>query len=185
MFNAIGWNHVERFNKNAALPGKDSAARMSGDKCEPFEETSDCTTPILLKRTEARTNLMDTALRSQALSAKRSPRMAIKAKGKIVFMDLAEIIALEAGGNYVSLCHKSGSYLIRGSLSTIAEKLNPFGFVRIHRCVLVNKTYIEELRRCITGAYLLRVSGGKEYTITRTYKNNLRFLAESWLGTEI
>jgi two-component system, LytTR family, response regulator len=100
-------------------------------------------------------------------------------------MDPAEIIALEAEGNYVSLCHISGSYHIRESISTVAEKLDQFGFVRIHRCVLVNKACIEELRRCFTGTYLLRVSGGKEYTITRTYKKNLRFLAESWLGTGI
>lgn len=123
---------------------------------------------------------MDTSLLSQA--ARRSPRIAIKAKGKIVFIDPAEIIALEAGGNYVSLCHTSDSYLIREPISTLAEKLNPFGFVRIHRCVLVNIAYIEELRRSVTGVYLLRVSGGKEYTITRTYKNNLRFLAESCLA---
>ena len=32
--------------------------------------------------------------------------------------------------------------------------------------------------------YLVRVSSGKKYTITRTYKNNLRFLADIWLGTE-
>ena len=32
---------------------------------------------------------------------------------------------------------------------------------------------------------LVRVSGGKKYTITRTYKNNLRFLADIWLGTKI
>jgi two-component system LytT family response regulator len=128
---------------------------------------------------------MDTSLQSQAPVVRRSPRIAIKAKGKIVFMDPAEIIALEADGNFVSLCHTSGLYLIRESISNIAEKLNPFGFVRIHRCVLVNVAYIEELRRCVTGVYLLRVSGGKEYTVTRTYKNNLRFLAESWLGTEI
>ena len=33
--------------------------------------------------------------------------------------------------------------------------------------------------------YLVRVSGGKEYTITRTYKNNLRFPTDIWLGVEI
>ena len=32
---------------------------------------------------------------------------------------------------------------------------------------------------------LVRVSGGMKYTITRTYKNNLRFLADIWLSTEI
>jgi len=100
-------------------------------------------------------------------------------------MDPAEIHAVEADGNCVSLRARSGSYVIREPISSIAEKLHPFGFVRIHRCVLVNTAYIEELRRCVTGVYLLRISSGEEYTITRTYKDNLKYLAESWLGTEI
>ena len=49
----------------------------------------------------------------------------------------------------------------------------------------MNVAHIEELRRCVTGMYLVRVSSGKKYTITRTYKNNLRFLADIWLSTEI
>jgi two-component system, LytTR family, response regulator len=128
---------------------------------------------------------MDTSLPAQTSPPRRSARIAIKAKGKIVFVDSAEIIALEADGNYVSLRHTSGTYVIRESISIIAEKLDPFGFVQIHRGVLVNRVYIEELRRCATRAYLVRVSGGKEYTITRTYKDNLRRLADSWLGTEV
>lgn len=59
------------------------------------------------------------------------------------------------------------------------------GMVRIHRSVVVNVAHIVELRQCVTGVYLVRVSGGKKYTITRTYKNNLRFLADIWLSTEI
>jgi two-component system LytT family response regulator len=128
---------------------------------------------------------MDILLPAQGFAATRSPRIAIKAKGKIVFVDSAEIIALEADGNCVSLRHTSGTYVIRESISSIAEKLDPFGFVRIHRCVLVNRVCIEELRRCVTGMYLVRVSGGREYTIARTYKDNVRRLAESWLGAEI
>ena len=176
--------YVERSDWNTPLPAKGqfySRTSMS----EPFEKTIDRTTPILLEPMAPRANSMDIPHRPQALAARRSPRIAVKAKGKIVFIDPAEIIALEAQGNYVSLRHISGSYLIRESISTIAEKLNSFGFVRIHRCVLVNKACIEELRRCAAGVYLLRVRGSREYTITRTYKKNLRFLAELWLGTEI
>jgi DNA-binding LytR/AlgR family response regulator len=69
--------------------------------------------------------------------------------------------------------------------SSIAEKLSAFGFVRIHRSVVVNLAHIDDLRRCVTDVYLVRVSGGKKYTIIRPFKNNLRFLAEIWLGTEI
>jgi hypothetical protein len=71
------------------------------------------------------------------------------------------------------------------TLSSIPEKLSAFGFVRIHRSVVVNVAHIEGLRRCVTCVYLVRVSGCKRYTITRTYKDNLRFLADVWLGTEI
>jgi hypothetical protein len=28
------------------------------------------------------------------------------------------------------------------------------------------------------------VKGGKEYTVTRTYKKNLKSLAEFWIGTD-
>jgi hypothetical protein len=31
---------------------------------------------------------------------------------------------------------------------------------------------------------VLRVRGGKKYTVTRTYKKNLHLLAGSWIGTD-
>jgi two-component system, LytTR family, response regulator len=102
--------------------------------------------------------------------AAQARRIAVNAKGEIVFVYPAEIIALKADGDRLRLCHTSGPYLIREPLSSIAEKLSAFGFVRIHRSVVVNVAHIEELRRCVTGVYLVRVSGGKKYTITRTYK---------------
>jgi DNA-binding LytR/AlgR family response regulator len=57
--------------------------------------------------------------------------------------------------------------------------------LRTHRSVVVNVAHIEELRQCVTGVYLVQVSGGEKYTITGTCKNNLKFLAGIWLGTEI
>jgi DNA-binding LytR/AlgR family response regulator len=65
----------------------------------------------------------------------------------------------------------------------VAQKLEPHGFIRIHRSVLVNASFVEEIRPQPTGEYGLRVKGGKEYTVTRTYKRNLKSLAAFWLGT--
>lgn len=48
--------------------------------------------------------------------------------------------------------------------------LERYGFVRIHRSVMVNRLFVEEIRPYPTGAYGLRVDGGKEYTVSRTYK---------------
>lgn len=111
-------------------------------------------------------------------------KIAIKAKGRILFIDPAEIIAVEAEGNYVLLLRASGSYLLRESMSGLAEKLKPFGFIRIHRSVLVNASFVQEIQPWATGEYILRIKGGKEYTVTRTFKKNLNSIAQFWLGTD-
>jgi len=99
-------------------------------------------------------------------------------------LDLVEIVAVQAEGNYVSLQHRPNPYLLRESLSSMAEKLKPFGFIRIHRSVVVNISAVEEIQPLPTGEYRLRVKGGKEYLVTRTYKDNLRDLAQLWVGSE-
>lgn len=99
-------------------------------------------------------------------------------------MDLAEIVAVQAEGNYVSLLHLTNPYLLRESLSSMAEKLKPYGFIRIHRSVVVNISAVEEIRPLPTGEYRLRVKCGKEYLVTRTYKESLRDLAQLWVGSE-
>jgi two-component system, LytTR family, response regulator len=113
----------------------------------------------------------------------KPPKIAIKSNGRIVFIDPHDLVVVQAEGNYVLLQQEAGSYLLRESISTIAENLKPYGFVRIHRSVLVNASFVQEIRPCATGEYELRVRGGKEYTVTRTYKKNLKALARFWMGT--
>jgi DNA-binding LytR/AlgR family response regulator len=93
-------------------------------------------------------------------------------------------VAVQAEGNYVSLRHQPIPFLLRESISSIAEKLKPYGFIRIHRSVVVNTSAVEQIQPLPTGEYRLRVKGGKEYMVTRTYKDNLRDLAQLWVGSE-
>jgi DNA-binding LytR/AlgR family response regulator len=111
-----------------------------------------------------------------------SPRVAIKVNGKILFVNLSDVVAVQAKGNYVSLQRNGSSYLVRELISAVAEQLEPLGFIRIHRSILVNTSFVEEIRPYSTGEYGLLVKGGKEYTVTRTYKKNLKSLAEFWIG---
>jgi DNA-binding LytR/AlgR family response regulator len=120
----------------------------------------------------------------EAIAKRHAPRIAIRVKGKILFLDAAEIVAVQAEGNYISLRHRACQYLLRESLWSMAEKLKPYGFIRIHRSVVVNISAVEEIQPLPTGEYRLRVKGGKEYLVTRTYKDNLRALAQLWIGSE-
>jgi DNA-binding LytR/AlgR family response regulator len=113
-----------------------------------------------------------------------SNRIGFRTNGSILLLNLADIPAVQAEGNYVSLRHRPNPYLVRESLSSMAEKLKPYGFIRIHRSVVVNSSAVEEIQPLATGEYRLRVTGGKDYLVTRTYKHNLRDLAQLWVGAE-
>jgi DNA-binding LytR/AlgR family response regulator len=128
-------------------------------------------------------NLMTLLRQLEILAKRQAPRIAFKAKGSILLLNLADILAVQAEGNYVSLRSRTNSYLVHESLSSIAEKLKPYGFIRIHRSVVVNVSAVEQVQPLPTGEYRLRV-GGKEYLVTRTYKHNLRDLAQLWVGSE-
>jgi len=117
-------------------------------------------------------------------ASRQAPRIAFKANGSIRLLDLADILAVQAEGNYVSLRPRTNPYLVHESLSSMAEKLRPYGFIRIHRSVVVNISAVEEIQPLPTGEYRLRVKGGKEYLVTRRYKHNLRDLAQLWVGSE-
>ena len=119
----------------------------------------------------------------QAHARPQSCRVAIKVGGKILFINLGDVVSVQAKGKCVWLQGSASSYLLRESISVVAEALETHGFIRIHRSVLVNILLVEEMRPLSTGEYCLRVEGGKEYTATRTYKKNLNSLADFWIGT--
>jgi len=131
------------------------------------------------------TSLMRVLRQLEAIATRpASPRIAFKTKGRILLLNLADVLAVQAEGNYVSLQHRPNPYLVHESLSSMAEKLKPYGFIRIHRSVVVNISAVEEIQPLPTGEYRLRVKGGKQYLVTRTYKDNLRDLAQLWVGSE-
>lgn len=129
-------------------------------------------------------HIREVVLQTRTLAMGKSARIAIRAKGRILFIDAADVIAVEAKGNHVLLLHTSSSHLLRESISTMEAKLSLHGFVRIHRSVLVNAALVEEIHPSSAGEYVLRVRGGREFTSTRTYKKNLGLLAQLWIGIE-
>jgi two-component system, LytTR family, response regulator len=118
----------------------------------------------------------------QKMSCPGRPMIAIKAKGRTLLINPGDVVAVQAEGNYVSLQRESDSYLLRESISKVAEKLKPYGFIRIHRSALVNTTFVVEIKPYSAGKCGLRVKGGKEYAVTSTYKKNLRPLTEFRIG---
>jgi len=97
-------------------------------------------------------NLMRVLRQLEVIAKRHAPRIAFKAKGRILLLDLADILAVQAEGNYVSLQHRTNLYLVHESLSSLAEKLKPYGFIRIHCSVVVNISAAEEIQALPTGS---------------------------------
>jgi two-component system, LytTR family, response regulator len=131
---------------------------------------------------ERAAKLVEALPQLQKLSRPGQSMIAIKAKGSILFINPGDVVAVQAEGNYVSLQRESDSYLLRESISVVAEKLKPYGFIRIHRSALVNVSFVVEIKPYSTGKCGVRVKGGKEFAVTHGYKKNLKLLTELRIG---
>ncbi len=160
--------------------GRDSTLESTADK---FCETAETSLLPVIGVDVA--NLMRVLRQLEVVTRRQALRIAFKANGRILLLDLANIQAVQAEGNYVSLRHRLNAYLVHESLSSLAAKLKPYGFIRIHRSVVVNISAVEEIEPLRTGEYTLRVKDGKDYLVTRTYKHNLKDLAQLWVGSAL
>ncbi|MGH9734501.1 MAG: LytR/AlgR family response regulator transcription factor [Candidatus Acidiferrales bacterium] len=112
----------------------------------------------------------------------RAARIAVRTDGKIIFVNPADVRVIEAQGNYVLLETASKSHSLRESISNVAEKLEPYGFVRIHRSTIVNASVVEEIRTSPSGEIRVCLKGSsKEYSVSRRYRNALRSIAPCWI----
>jgi DNA-binding LytR/AlgR family response regulator len=108
-------------------------------------------------------------------------RIAITSRRKIVFVNLADVVAVEARCNYVALRTLSGVHGLRRPISAVAENFEQYGFVRIHRSTIVNGRFVEEIRTSASGKMFVRLKGlGSAYDVSRKYRCALKRFASRW-----
>ncbi len=106
-------------------------------------------------------------------SANHLERIPVKTNGRIVLVELADVDAFEAEGNYVRIIVGDRSYLIRASLSSLEERLDPSRFLRIHRSTIVRLDRIAQLEPLFQGEYLITLRGGRQVRSSRRYRSRL------------
>ena len=103
----------------------------------------------------------------------QSSRIVVRHGERILFIKPSEIDAIESVGNYVRIQRGSERVLLRQTLAAIEERLQPHGFVRIQRSVLVNVERVAELRRESRESYVVQLATGGEYRLSPNYRANL------------
>jgi DNA-binding LytR/AlgR family response regulator len=114
----------------------------------------------------------------QTHSQAEPPSIWLHQRGQMVRIDLSELDWVKAEAEYVRLHVASGSFLLRGSISSLAERLSGEGFVQIHRSIIVN---LDRLRSLISnrGGLKIVLASGMTLPVGRKYQKTLRALLEA------
>ncbi len=96
-------------------------------------------------------------------------RIAVKSVNRIVIVQVASVVRLEAEDNYVRLW-ADRAYLHKETLTGLVARLDPREFLRIHRSHAVNVRFVRELRPLLHGEYEVVLGDGTELTSGRSYR---------------
>jgi two-component system LytT family response regulator len=100
-----------------------------------------------------------------------SGRLMIKSSGRMMFLPLDEIDAVESAGNYVRLHSGGRSYLVRDTMAGIEARLGSDRFCRIHRGWIVNLDRVREVATRPTGEHELVLRDGRRLRVGRAYRD--------------
>ena len=94
-------------------------------------------------------------------------RLAVKTPGKVTFVELDQIQAIEAAGKYAVVHAGKENHVVRETMSSLESHLPPQRFLRISRSVIVNMDQIQELQPMFKGENIVVLKNGKTYPTTR------------------
>lgn len=94
-------------------------------------------------------------------------RLAVKTPGKVTFLGLDQIQAIEAAGKYAVVHVGKENHVLRETMSSLESNLPPQRFLRISRSVIVNIDQVQELQPTFKGENLVVLKNGKSYPTTR------------------
>jgi hypothetical protein len=112
--------------------------------------------------------------------ASYAARFAIRSGSRIQVVSQENVLWISAARDYVELHTRTGTHLLRETMRSLQQKLDPARFVRIHRSRIVRLDQIVELIAREGGEYVVKLRDGSEHRCSRTYSGALA----SWISSE-
>jgi hypothetical protein len=104
-------------------------------------------------------------------------QFAIRAGSRIQVIYEKDVLWVSAARDYAELHTPSGTFLLRETMQSLQQRLDPERFVRIHRSRIVRWEQISELTRQDNGEYRVKLLDGSVHRSSRTFAPRL----ENWL----
>ena len=105
-------------------------------------------------------------------------RIEVKNPQRWDYVPVGEILWMRADGNYIELVTDAKTHLVRETMQEMEVQLDPAGFLRIGRSVMVNLTAVRALRPGAKGAPVAEMSNGTTLPVQRNFdelQERLRF----------
>lgn len=101
-------------------------------------------------------------------------RIAVQGRGKARIVPVEDITHITADGSYAELHTGDNTYVIRERMKTLASRLNPQSFARVHRSAIVRLDQIELILRGGGGDYAVRLQDGTRVSVSRSRIDELQ-----------
>lgn len=103
----------------------------------------------------------------------RRDRFAVRVRGEIIFVRTATIDWISAEGNYSRLHTGETSYLLRESMQSLDDGLDPNTFIRVHRSAIVNLDRVQKLVTGSDAALSIVLTTGAAVPLGPSYRGRL------------
>jgi two-component system, LytTR family, response regulator len=105
-------------------------------------------------------------------------RFTVHTGSRIQIVAAEDVEWIGTAGDYVELHAGGRSFLLRETMASLEQRLDPARFLRIHRSRIVKSGRIQELRTIDNREFIVKLSDGSEHRSSRTYSDRL----ERWLS---
>jgi two-component system, LytTR family, response regulator len=136
--------------------------------CKPFDKER---LTVSLERAMRFLNLRDSPSENKTKMSQWLSRLAVKEENGIVFVPVDQILWMEAADKYVEV-HTADrrQHIVRHTIQSLEDSLDPKQFVRIHRSILVRKAAVRGLHPLFHGDYIVKLMNGAELTLSRNFR---------------
>jgi two-component system, LytTR family, response regulator len=126
----------------------------------------------------ARAGDLSSQLRSllEAKAERWPDRLVVRTGEHFDLVPVSAIDWIESANNYVQLHCGAKHFLLGETLTSLADRLNPHKFVRVHRGRIVNLSRITAVHPLFSGTYEIELSGGTRISTGRQYREQIQVL---------
>ena len=102
-------------------------------------------------------------------------KILVQTGNRLVTVAVADMLWIDAEGDYSKLITNKGSYLSNYGISALESKLNPQQFIRVHRSAMINIHFVKEIQK-YAASYDVIMQNGDVVRVSRSYMDRIKEL---------